>query len=785
VSALGKKLRRDLLRLRGQVVTISLVLACGIMSMIMLRSTYESLLVARDRYYTEYRFADVFAHVERAPDHIARRLEAVPGVARVDTRVVEDVMVPLPDEPDPVTGRIVSIPDDGLMLMNALYLRAGRLPAADDEAVILEQFAAAHQIVTGDRLPVVVNGELRRLHVVGIAMSPEYVLAMSGQGFTIDERAFVVIWMLHRAVAPAFQLEGAFNDVAIRIEPHASIPEVLAAVDRELAPYGGFHAIPRERQMSNYALTGELDNLRNLALVIPAIFLAVAAFLVNVVVSRLVFLERTQIAVLKALGYSDGRIARHYLGLVASIVGIGAVLGIALGAWAGSWMTELYAGFYRFPGAINRIAPGLIALTVGIGLAAAVTGALGAVRRVAKMPPAEAMRPPAPLVYRRTLVERLGMGGFVGPSAMMVVREIERRPFRFLMSTAGIAMAVGIYIFGSFSWDSFDHLMNDVFVREHREDLRVTLVSAKPARAVEELAALQGVEVAEGQRAVPVRIRSGSRWRDIAIVGYPSTPVLHHPLDRGETPLELPEDGVVLTDRLADVLDVGVGELVEVEVLEGDWPVVQVRVAGLIDEAFGMQAHARRDWLDRVLDTEPRVTTVLLRVSPDHIEDVRERLKSTPAVVGVTSTARIIENYRAQTGESMLVVTMILGLSAAAIAIGIVYNNARIALSLRSRDLASLRVLGFTRREISAILLGELGTQVALGVPLGLVVGTWWARFYIATIDQEMMRFPLYIAPRTYAIAATIAIASGLISALLVRRKLDRLDLVAVLKSSD
>ena len=781
MSVLDRKLRRDLWRLKGQVLTIALVLACGFLAIIMLRSTYHSILAARDRYYADYRFGDVFARLERAPDRVARRLEALPGVALVYPREVEDVMVAMPEAPDPISGRIVSIPDDGVPPLCDLYLRSGRLPAAGaaDEAVILEQFAAAHHLVPGDRLPVVMNGQLHRLRIVGLAMSPEYVLALSNQGFGVDERAFVVIWMLRGTVAPVFRLEGGFNDVVIAGEPGASIPAVLDAVDRELARYGGFHAVGRDRQLSNFALTGELDNLRNLALVIPAIFLAVAAFLVNVVVSRLVFLERPQIAVLKALGFSDRRVAMHYLSLVGAIVAIGAVIGIALGAWSARWMTDLYASFYRFPTQGYRISPALIAGSLGIGLASAVTGALGAVLRIARMPPAQAMRPPAPLIYRRSLAERLGLGRVLGPAATMVMREIERRPVRFLFSTAGIAMGVGIFIFGRFSWDSFEYMFDEIYLREHHEDVTVALMRATPAGAIHELAQLPGVELAEGERRVPVRIRSGSRWRDTVIIGYAADATLHPP------PGELPADGMLVTRELGDVLALHPGDVADVEILEGDWPVKRIAVRGFVDESFGLQAHARTAWLDHLLGVEPRVTTVVMRVTGDRLDDVRARLKQIPAVAGVSSKARIIENYRAQTGRSMFVMTMILGLSAAAISIGVVYNNARIALSLRSRDLASLRVLGFTRREISAVLLGELGVQVGFGVPLGLVFGTWLSRAYAATIDQEVMRFPLYISPASYAAAATIAIASGLLSALLVRRQLDDLDLVAVLKSSE
>lgn len=787
MSTLNTKLRRDLWRLKGQVATIALVLACAFMSMLMLRSSWQSLLAARDSYYGQQRFGDVFAKLVRAPDAVAQDLVAIPGVKLVYPRLVQDVMVPMEGEPDPVTGRIVSLPDDGVPALCGIYLRAGRLPRVGsvDEAVVLEQFAKAHELQLGDRIDVVMEGRLRPVQVVGIALSPEFVLAMSGREAMPDNRRFVVLWMSRRGIEPVFRMDGAFDDVVLQLEPTASRPDVLAAVDRVLAPYGGFHAIGRDKQMSNFALSSELGMLRTLALVIPTIFLAVAAFLVNVVVSRLVFLERTQIAVLKALGFTDRRIAFHYLGLVASVVAIASVLGVFAGARSARWMTDLYADFYSFPTRLYRLDASLVITTVAIGLAAAVLGALGAVRRTTRMPPAQAMRPPAPLDYRRSILEVLRIDRLVGPSAMMVVREIERRPLRFVMSTMGIALGISIFLLGRFSWDSFDHLMNDTFLREHREDLVVSFRRTRPASAVQELAHLPGVEATEGQRIVPVRFREGTRWRDSMIIGLPDQPLLRHVLHRGRSPIAIPAEGVVMTDELALRLGVRVGDTIEAELLEGAWPTRSVLVAGLVDEPFGMQAYASATWLSGLLREDSRVSAVLLAVEDGRVDEVRGRLKDLPEVIGVSSTSHAIDLYRAQTGESMLFMTIVLTLSAAAIAVGVVYNNARIALSLRSRDLASLRVLGFTRSEISGVLLGELGLQVLVGIPLGLWLGTWGSHLFAASMDREAFRFPVIISDHTYAVAAVIALVSGLASALLVRRHLDRLDLVGVLKSSE
>jgi len=782
VSALDHKLGRDLWRLKGQVSTIALVLACGIMAMIMLRSTWQSLLGARDAYYEQYRFGDVFAHLERAPDAVAGRLARLPGVALAYPRLAHDVMVAMADEPEPLAGHIVSIPDAGPPPLGALYLRAGRLPApgAADEAVVLEQFAQAHHLALDSRLPVVIHGQLRALRLVGIALSPEYVLAISGREIVADRRRFAVLWMLRGAVAPAFRMEGAFNDVVLRLSPGASLQGALGAVDRELARYGGLHAVGRGKQMSNYALSSELAILRTLALMIPAVFLAVAAFLVNVVVSRLVLLERTEIAVLKALGFGDGRIARHYLVLVALIVSLAGALGVTLGAWSGAWMTGVYTAFYRFPSPQYHVSGALVLVALAIALAAAVAGALAAVYRITRMPPAQAMRPPAPLAYRHSMLDRIALARVLGPSARMVVREIRRKPFRFVLSALGIAMGLAIFVMGRFAWDSFDHLMTEVYPREHREDLTVTLVRPLPVRAVRELEHLPGVTLAEPQRLIPVRFHAAARWRDSIVVGLPPRSELRRLLDA-----RLPDEGLVMTDKLAELLGLRVGELVDVELLEGRFTSRRLPIVATIGEAFGLQAYAQTDWLARVLGEEPRTSAILLRIDPRHVAGVRDRLKQLPAVLGVASTEHIIALQREQTENTMFVMVLILTLSASAIAIGVVYNNAQISLSLRSRDLASLRVLGFTRGEISRILLGELALQVGLGIPLGLALGTWWAQLVAAGMDPESIRFPVHIARHTYVAAALIGLVSAAVSALLVRRKLDHLDLVAVLKSSE
>lgn len=787
VKPLDRKLLRDLFGLKGQLITIALVVAAGIASFVSFRSAFSALEGSMEAYYARHRFAHVFARLERAPKLVEERLEAVPGVARVATRVVERVTLPIPELPEPGVGTVISLPDLGQPPLNGLHLVAGRLPETGraGEVVLIESFAERHRIGPGDTLPAVFSGTEHRLTVVGLAMAPELIFPMDAGELMPDETRFAALWMRESALAPLAEMDGAFNDVAMMLEPGASLQAVLAAVDRVLAPYGGFGAYGREHQPSHYVLSGELSQLRSFATMAPLIFLGVAAFLVNVVLSRLVQLQRPEIAALGALGYARREIAGHFLKLVLVIVLLGAALGVALGAWLGGGLVELYAQYFRFPTLGFGLDLEVVSVAVLVSVLVAVAGALFTARTIMSLPPAEAMRPAPPASYRPLVLERLGLARFLPQTWRIVLRELERRPIRTLLSAVGLALAVGMMVVGRYPYDATEHLITSYFFDATREDLSVNFTQPIPKGALSELRALPGVTLVEGMRVVPVKMRSGHVSRETMIFGYPEDLELRRILDAAGRVSAPPEEGVLLTTKLAELLGLRVGDPVEVELREGDRSRRTLTVAATVDESMGMQGHMSHDGLSVLVREDPRVSTALLRVDPEHLADVRRRLQDYPLVASVTRRMALVERFRAQTGESMTVTMVILTLFAATIAVGVVYNNARIALSMRSRELATLRVIGFTRGEISKVLLGELGVQMLLAVPLGLWVGGQLAEGISSTIDPERYRLPLMISAESYAFAVLVALAAGTVSALLVRRRLDRLDLIGVLKTRE
>lgn len=787
MNALDRKLVRELWRLRGQVVSIALVVACGVMSVVTTGSALGSLSESRDLYYREYRFADVWANVKRAPESLRPRMEAIPGVAAVQTRVVLDVTLDVPGLEEAATGRLVSIPDRRVPTLNDLHLRGGRWvsPGARGEVLVSEAFALANGLREGDELGAVINGRWERLRIVGVALSPEYVYELAeGQVFP-DNRRFGVLWMGRDALAPAYDMRGAFNSVSLRLSPGASEKEVIASLDRLLARYGGFGAYGREDQGSDRVLRDELASIKVTATIAPAIFLFVAAFLLHIVLLRLVGTQRDQIAVLKAFGYTNLDVGRHYLRFALVAVMLGAGLGTAVGVWLGRGYLRMYGDFFRFPVLRYEVSWPLLAVGIGIAGGAAVLGALSAVRGAVSLPPAEAMRPEAPARFRPGVLERIGLGRLFSPAGRMIIRNFERFPVRSGISALGVAMATAILIVGSFMFDAVDFMMDQQFRFAERGDLTVIFTNPRPGAVRHDLAHVPGVTRVETFRAVPVRLRGAHVVRQTALTGLDPDGELKRVVDVDYRVARIPPGGVVLSDVLAEALGVFPGDSVTVEVLEGRRPMLRVPVAGTVGELFGINAYMDAASLNRVMGEGPTASGAYLRVDPARYGRVHDELKRMPAIAGVQSRLAMVRGFEENLGRSLLTITTLMVVFATVIAVGVIYNGARIALSERGRELASLRVLGFTRGEVSVMLLGEQATVTVLGIPAGFGLGFLMALAMVQAYRAEVFRIPLVISVYTFAFAAFVILAAALMAGLIVRRRIDRLDLVAVLKTRE
>jgi putative ABC transport system permease protein len=794
MRALDRKLLRDLRLLWSQALTIALVVASGVAGFITTLSAVDSLAVARDRYYAADRFADVFATVKRAPNALGERLRALPGVADAQTTIEHTVRVEIAGSSDPIMGHLIGLDPQHPPRMNRVSLRSGRWLDANGthaggthadstlDALVSEGFAEARGLGPGDRVRALIDGKRRDLRIVGIALSPEYIFA--GFGGMPDMRGFGVFWVDRETLAAAYDMDGASNHVAIKLAPGASEVAVIAAVERLISPYGGREAHGREDQTSHTMLQNEIKEQQVLGTVLPSIFLAVAAFLLNVVISRLVATQREQIAALKALGYPNRSIGGYYLKLVLLIVVAGLALGVLLGKWLGTLFIGLYAEFFHFPDFGHRLAPWLLLVSIGIVLVTAVAGTLNTLFATVRLAPAEAMRPPAPGRYRRTLAERLGITGL--PTTLrMILRNIERRPLRSALSIAGVAAAVAIVIMGNFFRDAIEAIVDSTFNLQMRSDVIVWVAEPVNDSARLTVARLPGAIAVESGRDVPVRLIHGQRSERSAIQGYAARPALRRIVDVDGRLASPHDDGLLMTDRLADKLGLRVGDRVRIETLEGRAVVRTVPVVATVRDMMGLNVYMERRALNRLLGEDDVSTQFAVAVERGGEDRFLRAAMTVPRIVGAFSKATLWRNMQEISARNIRIMSTILTVFAAVIAVGVVYNNARIALAERGWELASLRVLGFSRAEVSALLLGELALTIAVALPLGMLAGYALVHLIVELLRSDQFFFPVAIRPRTYAWACLAVLAAGIASALVVRRRIDRLDMVAALKTRE
>lgn len=787
MGPLNRKLLRDLWRIRAQAFAIALVVGSGVAMYIMSMGTLYSLEETRDAYYERYRFAQVFTPLKRAPNRLIKDIAEISGVRTVDARVAKSVILDIPGLAEPASGRILSLPDSRESKLNVLHLRQGRLleGAGVDDVLVNEAFAMAHGFQPGDGFAAIINGHKRQLTITGIVLSPEYVYALGPGALMPDDKRFAVIWMGEKALKAAFDLEGSFTEATMTLERDARREDILLTLDKLTEPYGGIRSYARKDQISNWFVNNEISQLRSMGNVAPPLFLAIAAFLLHMVITRMIETERGQIGLLKAFGYSDFAIAWLYIKLTLAIVAVGLLMGVASGTWLGRELTELYTEYFRFPFLFYIVDGSLYATAVLFSMAAGLLGAVGAVWKAARLMPAVAMTAPPPTSYRTAWVERLLRLKRLSEPNRMILRHALRWPVRSSMSVLGTALAISILISSIFFLDSLRHLVDVHFFQTQRQDVMQRFTSNLDASSMTEIAGLPGVLAVEPFRSVPVRLLASHRKRYVNLIGLVRGGTLYRTLDEDLKPVELPEQGLALSTKMADNLAVGLGDTVTLEVKEGRRPVFEVTVTAIVEEYIASPVYMNYRALHRLLGEDPVVNGATLRIDKDFDEVLYHELKAIPSIASVSIQTVLVESFRHTIEENMgLMITFNIAF-AVIIAFGVVYNSARISLSERARELASLRVMGFTRGETAYILLGELALLILTAIPVGCLFGIGLATLWAASMDSDLFRLPIVFERDTLAWSIVITLGAATISGMIVRRKLDTMDLIEALKTRE
>lgn len=786
IATLDLKLVRDLCRLWPQALAIALVMAAGVATLLLGIGAYDSLSTTREHYYETYRFADVFAELTRAPNAMKRDIAAIDGVSLAETRIEEVAIADLPGMSEPASVLLVSLPSHGQQALNKFHIRSGRLPEpGSNEAVASAGFALEHGLDKGGHIDVLINGKLRDVRITGTALSPEFIYALGPGALMPDDRRYGILWLPEKMIGPAYNLDGAFNSVSLKLVPGADASTVLRRLDRLLERYGGRGAYTRKDQQSHAFLDAELRQLQAMSQILPPIFLLVSALLVNMTLSRMIVLEREQIGLLKAMGYSSRDVGWHYVKFVTLIAIAGILIGFVAGSWLGVGMTKLYAKFFSFPFLVFSRDPAIYAIAAAATYLAAIVGAIKAVYDVARLSPAVAMAPPLPPRYRQVLGGVIDLSLYLRQSAVIVIRHLTHWPLRTLGSTLGIALATAILVGSLWAFGSIEYMIDVTFHRSDRQDAAITFTDARTMSALYALQRLPGVQQVEPFRSVSARFRNGSVERRVMLTGRLPEASMARVLDGSLRPMILPGRGLVISDALARILNLRTGDRVEIEILEGRKQTKSVPIAAIITGFIGLTAFMDISALNRMLEEDQVISGAYLALDTAKRQELFAMLKATPAARFISLQYSALRKFRETLAQNVSIMISVYATLAAIIAFGVVYNFARISLSEQGHEMASLRVLGFTKTEVSALLLGELAAITILAQPAGWIIGYVFAYIMTEGFRTELYRVPLVVNREVYAWSTIIVITAAAISGLVVRRRIDRLDMVTVLKTRE
>ena len=787
MSPLHLKLMRDLWRIRAQALAIMVVLAIGVALHIMMSGFVTSLTQTRDAYYERHQLADIFAPVIRAPNYVSDQLAKIDGIRTVETRISTFASINVTNLDFSVSAQVLSLPLDGRRHLNEVRLTSGRFPTTDrpSEILLLNSFANAHRISPGDSIEVTLNAVRRHFDVVGTAQSPEFIYFSAPGEFIPDDARFGVIWMSRPALAGAMDLAGAFNEALVAILRGANERAILDQIDQALEPFGSTGAYGLDDFSSDRFLSEEISGLEVTAKTVPPVFMLVSAFLLYVVVSRMIKSEREEIGLIKAFGYSNSEVANHYLQLALFVAVGGAALGCMLGVVLGRMMVPVYTTYYKLPFLLFRLEFTSFASGIFLSLGVACLGGFVALRGVVGLTPAEAMRPPTPPDFSRSLSFQHGLLQRLDQPTRMVVRRLLRQPFRTIGAVSGIAAGMALSLSMLIIYEGFDQAIDQTFNVVDRSDATVSFVSNAPKKTIYELERMPGISVAEPVRFVPVVFRNGVRSYKGSITGLAPEPELNRALDAALRPIVLPSEGIILSIPLAKILGVGIGDYLTLEIREGRKPVVTIRVAGLADSLIGSPAFMDLEALGRHAGDAERLSGAFISIIDGRESKVYSDLRDTPAVAGISLRSEAEKAFKKVMDEGAGSARFVLGLMAFAITFGIVYNVARVTKDESARDLASLRVMGFSHNEASFVLLGELAVVTFVALPIGIALGSQLSHQIAEGFSTDLYQVPVVYAPKAIGSSIIVVVVATVISGWLVQRGLRRTDITLALKTRE
>lgn len=787
---LFKKMLRDLKENKGAYIACISIIVIGLMIYSAYSMVLNNLLSSQQDFYTDYNFADGFADVKEMPYSQINELKSIEGINDLQGRLVKDVRVLFPNRDDNVYLRLVSIDTTQDKLINGIELIQGTELDENHMSIWLDNmFFEANELNLNEEIDIIVEGKKKSLRIVGMGRNPEFIYAMrTATDIFPTPGTFGIAYMPYNIMKNLFSDNETVNNIIFTLKPNAEYKSIEELLKPELKPYGLKAIYPRKDQVSHLLLTEEINGVKAAANTLPIIFLMIAAMILYIMLKRMIERQRGQIGILKAFGYSKKEIMYHYLSYAFVIGLVGGILGGLLGTALSYPYTAMYQMYFNMPGLEGSFSLQYFLLSILMSLGFALFAGYQGCKKSLTLEPAEAMRPPAPMAGKATIIEKITIfWHMLTVQGKMAVRNITRHPGRSFFMFLGITFT---FVLLALPWSLMslsEEMLFDQYENVQTFNIKIPLISPQDQKAVErELNRFPGVKRLETMAEVPVTLNNNWHKKDVLLLGLPQNSQLYHILDKDKNELIPPQDGILLSERLAKSLEADIGTEIKLKssIMRDPEEEHIIRVVGIIPQYLGLNAYMDLTSAQNLLDQGSFCTSIMLNIDDRYVPLLQNEYKNASVINGIDNNAKMYQQSKDMMASFYAV---IYGIVFFGIITGfaIVYNSSLITLSERSRDLATMMVLGMTPQEVLSVVTFEQWFISFFAMLAGIPVTNLFHIGVSEAISNDAYTMPTSVDNIAFIMAFLFSVLSIWIAQKAASRKVKTLDLVEVLKARE
>ncbi|WP_297427243.1 FtsX-like permease family protein [Clostridium sp.] len=787
MNILFRNLLRDIKKSKGQFISILIIVILGVAFYTALNSVFRNLSNSSEQYYEEYRLADIWVDLYKAPASVKDKIEKLPYVKMTSERIVNDASINISEEN--ATLRFITLPDIKKDIVNDIVIKSGRYFSEDDsnQCLLDEDFFKANNLSLGDYIYPVINGNKVKLKVIGCVKSPEFVYTLKDSSEIMsDNKKFGIVYIKQSFGEAIFDYKGLVNNISIKLSSGSNVENAKDDIKKVLRNYGVKSVIDRDEQTSSKMISEKIKQLKSMGGSFPVIFFMVASIIIYIMMGRMVENQRVQIGVLKALGFTNLQVLTYYMSYSAIIAVIGSLIGSILGTYMGLGLTKLYNQYFNLPLGDVKIYGEFVIPAFILTLLFCLFAGYNSCKIIFKITPSEAMREKSPQGGKKTLIEKIEfIWRSISYLGKIIIRNLFRYKRRALLTSLGIIFSSAILLVALGMSDSINFMMKEQYEGIQNYDIKVIFSKLISVEDLNNIKNIDHVKQLEPVLETGVEISNGWKSKDVGFTALVKEPQIYRVQDSNGSAISLPSNGILISEKLADMLGVKVNDTVNIKFFYPGKEKQEAIVKGIIVQYLGLSVYTSMDNCKSMLGEGMIASSAVLKLDSNNFEsEVKNELKDMPGVTSVESKSDSLNALLKNMGATQSSVgTMIM--LAAILLIAVLYNIATINIFERQRELATLKVLGFTNNEIKKLIFHENYIITIFGMLVGLPFGKWLGSYMMKMSSTESYTIPYVVELRSYIITVILTLVFTFITNLILMRKIKSIDMLEVLKNKE